>query len=440
MIRTLELKNVGPAKAMNLSFNTRFNLITGDNGLGKSFILDLIWWTLTRQWPQDINPTISGSRMALPQSGKKAEIMFSLASVRGRDIHYSAKYDSLSEMWKISNALNGEGRGRPVKPGIVVYGMVDGSFALWDPARNYWRDENQSTRSAYVFSPYELWNGQKIEGEDTCNGIIRDWAYWYKENGASYDSLCSVLKTLTDDGDSVVQPMGLTRVSARNVRDVPTISMPYTQGSEEGVAIVHASSAVKRIIAMAYMMIWAWREHCQAIDTRNRLRGGRKKEEYTSSITFILDEVEAHLHPRWQRIVLEALHKAIQNLTHCVNVQLVISTHSPLVMASCEDFYDAEQDRWFDIDRCGSTVELVARNFEPMGTVNSWLLSHAFDLPSLRSKANESLVKRASELLEREDATELEIKEYMKQIQKHFSSTDRFASFWMYMAEKRLKN
>ena len=28
----------------------RLNLITGDNGLGKSFLLDIAWWTLTRTW------------------------------------------------------------------------------------------------------------------------------------------------------------------------------------------------------------------------------------------------------------------------------------------------------------------------------------------------------------------------------------------------------
>lgn len=251
--------------------------------------------------------------------------------------------------------------------------------------------------------------------------------------------MCSVLRTLTDDGDSAVQPLGLTRVSARNVRDIPTISMPYTQECEEGIAIVHASSAVKRIIGMTYMMIWAWREHCQSIDTRNRLRGNKEKEDYSSNITFILDEVEAHLHPRWQRIVLEALHAAIQNLTKCTNVQLVVSTHSPLVMASCEDFFNPEHDRWFDIDRSGNTVLLQERAFEPMGTVNSWLMSQAFDLPSLRSKANERLVKQASELLGRENATEQEIKDCMGKIQTRFSSKDRFASFWMYLSEKRLR-
>lgn len=29
--------------------------------------------------------------------------------------------------------------GRPVNPGLVVYAMADGAFAVWDPARNAWK-------------------------------------------------------------------------------------------------------------------------------------------------------------------------------------------------------------------------------------------------------------------------------------------------------------
>ena len=35
---------------MLLEFGPRLNLLTGDNGLGKTFALDLAWWTLTRTW------------------------------------------------------------------------------------------------------------------------------------------------------------------------------------------------------------------------------------------------------------------------------------------------------------------------------------------------------------------------------------------------------
>ena len=49
MIEHLKLDNVGPAPEMALDFAPRVNLLTGDNGLGKSFLLDVVWWALTRR-------------------------------------------------------------------------------------------------------------------------------------------------------------------------------------------------------------------------------------------------------------------------------------------------------------------------------------------------------------------------------------------------------
>ena len=40
---------------MEVEFAPRVNLITGDNGLGKSFLLDSAWWVLTGAWPAEVN-------------------------------------------------------------------------------------------------------------------------------------------------------------------------------------------------------------------------------------------------------------------------------------------------------------------------------------------------------------------------------------------------
>jgi energy-coupling factor transporter ATP-binding protein EcfA2 len=43
----------------------------------------------------------------------------------------------------------------------------------------------------------------------------------------------------------------------------------------------------------------------------------------------LIDEVDAHLHPRWQRQILPALRDALPN------VQIIVATHSPFVISSC---------------------------------------------------------------------------------------------------------
>ncbi|MFM8218857.1 MAG: AAA family ATPase, partial [Planctomycetaceae bacterium] len=48
----------------------------------------------------------------------------------------------------------------------------------------------------------------------------------------------------------------------------------------------------------------------------------------------IIDEIEQHLHPRWQRIVMSRLRE------HFPKVQLFATTHSPLVAAGAAELED----------------------------------------------------------------------------------------------------
>ena len=69
MLNHLKLNHVGPAPEMQFEFAPRINLLTGNNSLGKTFILDVAWWALTQSWPgKDPKRT-----MAWPLAGKRKE-------------------------------------------------------------------------------------------------------------------------------------------------------------------------------------------------------------------------------------------------------------------------------------------------------------------------------------------------------------------------------
>jgi recombinational DNA repair ATPase RecF len=58
MLNYLKLQNVGPAAEMELELGSRLNIMTGDNGLGKSFLLDVAWFVQTGCWPAEVNSGI----------------------------------------------------------------------------------------------------------------------------------------------------------------------------------------------------------------------------------------------------------------------------------------------------------------------------------------------------------------------------------------------
>ena len=85
-----------------------------------------------------------------------------------------------------------------------------------------------------------------------------------------------------------------------------------------------------------------------------------------------------------------------------MDFQYLVSTHSPLVLASAEPWFDAEKDAWFDIDLAGEPPQvcLQKRPYVPLGTAGHWLTSEAFDLATDRGSLEaEAAILKAKEIL-----------------------------------------
>lgn len=414
MISKLEISNIGPASTMKVDFGTRLNVFTGDNGLGKSFLLDICWWALTRRWPAEVNPKLIGGRPARPSTDGEATIGFSFQG-KVKPQTYKSTFGRKEQMWT--------GRpGRPANPGLVLYAMSDGSFAVWDPHRNYWitrgEQDMQERVPAYVFEPRQVWDGLQDEhGNWLCNGLIRDWAGWQKEQATAFKHLKQVLVVLSPSEVEQLRPGKLTRISLDDVRDIPTIRMPYQQD----IPVIFASSGMRRIISLAYFLVWAWEEHKHAAKQLGIAT--------TKQITFLVDEIESHLHPSWQRTIVPALLSVMEKLTKSAEVQLITATHSPLIMASVEPLFEAERDAWFDLDFERGKVVLRRRPFEKHGEAANWLVSEAFDLKSGRPLEYERLVETASKLLEGEPERH-QVEEMSAKLVAALSPKDDFLFRW----------
>ena len=193
------------------------------------------------------HPKLTTGKAARPAGPGTATIRFSFTG-KTKSEDYESSYSRRDQAWTGRPA-------RPTNPGLVLYAMSDGSFAIWDPSRNYWRSQGgvdvQDRRPAYVFDPAEVWDGLSGDnGTWVCNGLIRDWAGWQKENGAPFKHLKSLLKRMSPSGGDGLEPGDLTRISLDDARDMPTIRMPYRQD----VAVVHASAGMRRIMALTYCL------------------------------------------------------------------------------------------------------------------------------------------------------------------------------------------
>jgi len=385
MLERLELENVGPAPEMVLDLQRRLNLITGDNGLGKSFLLDVAWWALTRKWPRDLNPRLtSGYPARLADIARLAKLRFALTTDAGDSRSFESKYSVQDQGW------TGQ-PGRPWSPGLVIYAHADGGFSVWDPARNYWRKRGnidiQDRLPGYVFSSQEVWTGPAVEinarKTKVCKGHLDDWSSWIREKGGNARRMSEVVVALAVRGDPwEVGP--ILRLSVDDAQDIPSIRTDYS----DAVPIVHASSAVRRIAGLAYMLVWSWSEHVLAAEQFGLKVAGQ--------VILLFDEIDAYLHPRWQRTIVPAILGVIDRLTDSdSSVQLIAATHSPLVLASVEPHFDEERARLFHLDFRDGRVQLDIVPWAAQGDALNWLVSDVFGLRQARSIQAERVINAA---------------------------------------------
>ncbi len=412
MLKWMEFKGVGPAAEMRIEYGPRLNFLTGDNGLGKSFFLDAAWWALTRTWARE---------PLLPHDRANATISYSYDAKTVPDAQHESVFESASEQWPLR-------RGRPPIPGLVLYAQVDGGFSVWDPARNYWKGDQPDRAAAYLFKPQEVWDGLPLdEPIKFCNGLLTDWATWQLENGEDFARLKRVLKVLSPSDGEPLQPGRLTKISIHDARRYPTLLTPYGQE----VPLVHASAGIRRVLALAYLLVWAWQEHVENAKLR--------VEPPTHSIVFLIDEVEAHLHPAWQRRIVPALLEVMSALTgeNDIPVQLITATHSPLVLASVEPYFDEAQDALWKLDLVDGEVKLEKDAWVKRGDADRWLRSDVFDLPRSTSREAEDAIGRAAELLAQENPAPEELEEADKALNRLLPEMDPLFVRWRhYVAEK----
>lgn len=124
----------------------------------------------------------------------------------------------------------------------------------------------------------------------------------------------------------------------------------------------------------------------------------------------VIDELETHLHPRLQRFVVDRLR------THLPDVQIITTTHSPLVALGTSDVEDGLMLE-LDLAQDGTNqvrYECVDSNYYKGYSVDQILTSTVFDLPIAQSGVAGDKVVRYRELFRSNNRNREEEEEYKK--------------------------
>ena len=409
VITSLQLVGIGPAKRFDLEFGDRLTLIAGDNGLGKTFLLDAAWWALTGRW---------AGRQAIPTVGGQdddSSIRYEVRYPGNRKETVSSCFDKQNQTWR------GRSQEGASLSALCLYARVDGSIAVSDEIRGSLRVDDRNRLD--VFTSDEVWDG-RIGG---IEGLVRDWANWQlshdeEDEKDAYSTLVQILEHLSSEDLGTLEP-GTPRRLPGDLRTIPTIQFAYGD-----VPILMSSAGVQRILALAYLVTWAWQEHVIAARQVQR--------EPVRKMVLLIDEVEAHLHPRWQRFLLPALITIGKLLSEDLEVQMIAATHSPLILASVETEFSSDADVLYHLALRDQDVILEALDYQKYGDSSSWLTSPVFGLRHARSRQAEEAIEKAKRIqFDRKPGLEV-VRSVTKELRRCLSADDSFWPRWIYFARR----
>ncbi|ESX61921.1 hypothetical protein X760_07805 [Mesorhizobium sp. LSHC422A00] len=207
-------------------------------------------------------------------------------------------------------------------------------------------------------------------------------------------------------------------------REIPTVKMSYGE-----VPFIYLSAGIQKAISLAYILVWAFFDLME--------KKGYHREDGQNKLVILVDEIEAHLHPKWQRKILPALLAALKDIVPASSFQAHIATHSPLVMASLETEYDYDADRIHVLSFHERDVTLESYPFVKQGTVNDWLESDVFGLGAARSKPGEEVLELAKDIQSDRTAKMDQVQRIDKELHNVLPDDDPFWVRWNRYLELR---
>jgi ABC-type cobalamin/Fe3+-siderophores transport system ATPase subunit len=294
-LKTLELGNAVIFSNLSWDLTPKINVLLGRNGYGKSLLLRLMTGMLSYDDDQ--------LAVLLSDSGEDRRLTVRLLrDGRPADIVWNDKALS-SEVGKIPILAIPDSRFiNRARDGFSAEG--DDNF---DPARD-------GARHFLHELPYEA-RLQTILAQ-MCIEYVNARGKNGSPSGPStpqLDLVAGVIRELSGERFQFrsIEPIGNARFSIEVETDAsPGKPVPLQRASQGTLSVVAIFALIYQFLKAAHASV-SGAALCQ------------------QPAIVIIDEVDAHLHPEWQRKIIEMLRKRFPN------VQFILTAHSPLVVAGC---------------------------------------------------------------------------------------------------------
>jgi len=337
-LKKLTLTNFRSFDNFTIDFDKNLTVIVAENGVGKTSVLDAVTVALG----QFIGGFDTGKDCGFSASDAKLNIVKSKTT---QTINMESRYpitlvaegeiDGQDEQW--SRELNGA-------KSKTTYGKATVLKEYAKRLQEQVRDETDP--SLPVISYYgtgRLWhqkqtakgNSSRLFGYDKAlepASTYKEFAKWFEdESKAEYNTLLKLFqKEGNIDFSLLDKSMALDKIREAvnrclNISEWQNIRYDYefkkitvTHPQQGVLPIERLSDGVRSMLAMTADIAY------RCVTLNPHLSDAPKETEGI----VLIDEVDLHLHPRWQQLVIPNLREAFPN------IQFIVTTHSPQVLTT----------------------------------------------------------------------------------------------------------
>ena len=326
-VQKLWLKNFRGFSQLELTFEERVNVLVGINGAGKSSILDCLAILLSRISSAVISPKSSGRQFAEEDIANRTSVTSNAVAV---------EFDGGGYRWSLAKTR----RGKPheesssIQDTRVIAGLLQARFAadefaslplfIYYPVNRAVLDIPLRIKSKHVFDQISAY-------DDALTGAnnFRVFFEWFRDREDIENEQFRKQREggLTPESATFLDPQ-LVAVRSAIATFLPGFSKLQVKRSplrmtitKEGkdLIISQLSDGEKCTLAMVGDLARRLAMANPGLDNPLEGRG-----------IVLIDEVDLHMHPSWQRMVVPTLAKTFENC------QFIISTHSPQVLSEVQ--------------------------------------------------------------------------------------------------------
>ncbi len=316
-IKSLTLKNFRGFKDTEITFSEGLTVLVGVNGAGKSSVLDALAMMMSQvssQWKDSIE------RLSIAASDVHADS--NLASVGIWVEHLSSQY-----AWEVNRSGGKDGRSTDPAHDLNTLGYairqkltrtnesIAGPILIFYPAIRLVLDVPIPPPSdAGLLQPLEAYAGCLAARAEN----FHDFFKWFRAR-EDYEN-----ERIREEGDSAMPDYQLTAIRKALSGVLSNISNPVVKRFLDTIVVEkngtvlqvdRLSDGEKLLLAIAGDIARRMAILNPGVD--NPLHGEG---------VVLIDEIEQHLHPKWQREIIGNLRRTFPN------VQFIVSTHSPQVL------------------------------------------------------------------------------------------------------------